>query len=131
MAQWRVPGELPPEPRPRPEPRRIDNLIGVDTDEELRSVVSSNAKSSRLVIVDFGAQWCDHCKAALPAFVKMTQQYTAPLYVLADVDRTPETSQNIRFTPTFQFFKKGRKVDEVTGTNQQLLKDHIWLHSDD
>ena len=38
--------------------------------------------------------------------------------------------QSIRYSPTFSFFRNGKKVDEVVGKDAQKLEDHLWLQTD-
>mmetsp|Transcript_12905 Transcript_12905/g.24567 ORF Transcript_12905/g.24567 Transcript_12905/m.24567 type:complete len:140 (+) Transcript_12905:93-512(+) len=110
-------------------PSPFSNITGARNDVELQDTIKSTG--NRTVVVDFGAAWCDHCKGVLPAVIKMTEEFTKPLFVLTDVDAVPETSKDVRYTPTFSFFKKGKKVDEIYGVNQTQLRDHIWLHSNE
>ncbi|KAH7528376.1 hypothetical protein FEM48_Zijuj05G0065900 [Ziziphus jujuba var. spinosa] len=48
---------------------------------------------------------------------------------LKDIDECPETTQHIRYTPTFQFYRDGEKVDEMFGAGEERLHDRLWLHS--
>ncbi|MED6139084.1 hypothetical protein PIB30_080556 [Stylosanthes scabra] len=48
---------------------------------------------------------------------------------LLDIDECPETTQHIRYTPTFQFFRDGERVDEMYGAGEERLRDRLWLHS--
>mmetsp|Transcript_31370 Transcript_31370/g.43528 ORF Transcript_31370/g.43528 Transcript_31370/m.43528 type:complete len:136 (+) Transcript_31370:211-618(+) len=127
--KWRIPDAPPPRPVPASAKRKTDNLVGATSDFELQTLIKQT--QDKPVIVDFGAAWCDHCKGILPAFVRMTQEFSKPLFVLTDVDNVPTESKDIRYTPTFSFYNKGRKVDELYGVNQQQLRDHIWLHTPD
>ena len=52
-------------------------------------------------------------------------------FVLADVDTLPETAEHVRFTPTFTFYRKGRKVDEIAKIKPRALRDRMWMHADD
>jgi hypothetical protein len=35
----------------------------------------------------------------------------------------------VRFTPTFAFFRDGRKVDEVSKIKPRDFEDRMWLHA--
>mmetsp|Transcript_17926 Transcript_17926/g.30129 ORF Transcript_17926/g.30129 Transcript_17926/m.30129 type:complete len:146 (-) Transcript_17926:247-684(-) len=126
--KWKLAEGVAPEPLPAVARRKNENLVGAKNDDELRNLIKNTA--SRTVVVDYGAPWCEHCKAVLPAFVKMTQEFVRPLFVVTDVDTVPTVSKDVRYTPTFSFYSRGKKVDELYGVNQQQLRDHIWLHSD-
>lgn len=47
----------------------------------------------------------------------------------ADIDECPETTQHIRYTPTFHFYRDGERVDAMFGAGQERLHDRLWLHS--
>ena len=47
------------------------------------------------------------------------------------MDTLPETGKDIRFTPTFSFYRGGVKLDEITRTSPQQLRDHVWMHAPD
>ena len=43
----------------------------------------------------------------------------------------PDSAKDVRFTPTFTFYRKGKKIDEITKTTPRGLRDHAWMHADD
>lgn len=103
-----------------------ENVRRARSERELREAMRESG--DRVVIVEFGAEWCEHCRLATPAFLDRAAEYKGAVFVLADVDGLPSSAMAIRYTPTFAFFKGGRKVDEVAGINTQQLADHCWLH---
>jgi thioredoxin 1 len=120
------------------------NLLSVNSDAELREVLAS--AGAKTVVVDFGAAWCEKCKAVEPVlaslgvqarsasagacFLAHSQlQFPNMRFVLADADYLPELAADVRYTPTFFVFRAGKKVDEFVGTNQQMLRDRAWLWS--
>ena len=84
-----------------------------------------------LGVVKFGAPWCTHCAEMLPEFGDASRKYPDAHFVLADVDTLPETAEHVRFTPTFTFYRKGRKVDEIAKIKPRALRDRMWMHADD
>ena len=84
-----------------------------------------------VVVVKFGASWCTHCAEMLPEFGDASRKYPDAHFVLADVDTLPETAEHVRFTPTFTFYRKGRKVDEIAKIKPRALRDRMWMHADD
>uniref|UniRef100_A0A7S1SWN0 Thioredoxin domain-containing protein n=1 Tax=Tetraselmis chuii TaxID=63592 RepID=A0A7S1SWN0_9CHLO len=119
--------------RPQPESKRCPpvkiqpNMVGARTDEELRQVLDSPSNSK--VVVSFGSSWCTHCHEMLPHYIKFSREFPKNKYVVAQVDYMFHEAKGIKYTPTYTFFSKGKKVDEFFGSDAQRLRDHLWLHS--
>ncbi|OIV92369.1 hypothetical protein TanjilG_09967 [Lupinus angustifolius] len=88
-------------------------------------VVSFKGKA----VINYGASWCHVCSKILPAFSRLSNDFPKLSFIYADIDECPETTQLIRYTPTFQFFRDGQKVDEMYGAGEERLHDRLWLHS--
>jgi hypothetical protein len=78
-------------------------------------------------------------------------QYSHMRFVFADADFLPELGSDVRYTPTFSVYQRGKKVcvcvcvflcgvesldaspcgqvDQWVGTNTQALEDRAWLWS--
>ncbi|CAE6076088.1 unnamed protein product [Arabidopsis arenosa] len=82
-----------------------------------------------LAVINYGASWCGVCSQILPAFQKLSNSFSKLKFVYADIDECPETTRHIRYTPTFQFYRDGEKVDEMFGAGEERLHDRLWLHS--
>ncbi|KAH1090234.1 hypothetical protein J1N35_017491 [Gossypium stocksii] len=72
---------------------------------------------------------CRVCSQILPAFCKLSNQFPKLFVVFADIDECPETTQHIRYTPAFHFYRDGERVDEMFGAGEERLHDRLWLHS--
>jgi hypothetical protein len=58
-------------------------------------------------------------------------QYPQHAYAVAQLETlSPAATAGMRYTPTFNIYRSGRKVDEVVGKEPQRLEDHLWLHAD-
>ena len=62
-----------------------------------------------------------------PHFEAMANQYPNVIFVKVDVDAQEKIAQmcGIRAMPTFQFFKDGKKVDELMGADVHTLKSKV------
>ncbi|XP_019660792.1 thioredoxin [Ailuropoda melanoleuca] len=74
-----------------------------------------NSAGDKPVVVDFSATWCGPCKMTKPFFHSLSQKYSN--------DVTSECE--VKCTPSFQFFKKGQKMGEFSGTNKGKLEATI------
>ena len=97
---------------------------------EITSLSQFNTlKAKALLIVDFYAHWCGPCKQISPVFERLAAQSKSSLIVFAkvDVDACKDVAQQCGITamPTFQFYKKNVKVDEIRGADVQGLTTKI------
>ncbi|XP_062937572.1 thioredoxin domain-containing protein 8 [Cynocephalus volans] len=85
------------------------------------------AAGQKLVVVEFSAKWCDHCKKMYPIFHAMSRQYQNVLFANVDVDDSWELAKtcHIKAIPTFQMFKKIKKIFEICGADAKQLEAKI------
>lgn len=76
-----------------------------------------------IVFVDWYAEWCGPCKRIAPFVHDLKKKYKNVFFAKIDVDDCDGLAmqQGVRSMPTFQFFKKGKLVDEVVGASQDAL----------
>lgn len=62
-----------------------------------------------------------------PHFEAMSKENPNVIFVKVDVDAQDKIAQmcGIRAMPTFQFFKGGKKVDELMGADVNTLKSKV------
>jgi len=84
----------------------------------------------KLVVVDFTATWCGPCQRIAPEFEKMAELDPAVIFVKVDVDDNEEVAQlcGISAMPTFQAYKGGKKLAEMTGADVTKLKEMVAKH---
>jgi large subunit ribosomal protein L40e len=71
----------------------------------------------KLVVVDFTATWCGPCQTIAPEFAKLAEANPDAVFVKVDVDDNDWVIDEcgVEAMPTFQFYKGGKKVDEMVG----------------
>ncbi|XP_045050992.2 thioredoxin domain-containing protein 8 isoform X2 [Desmodus rotundus] len=81
----------------------------------------------KLVVVEFSAKWCGPCKRIYPLVHAMSLQYQNVVFANVDVDDSRELAQtcHIRVIPTFQMFKRARKIFEFCGADAKKLEEKI------
>ncbi|KFK36564.1 hypothetical protein AALP_AA4G139800 [Arabis alpina] len=105
------------------------NLKTAQTDQSFLNILHQIKTSKSPAVINYGASWCHVCSQILPVFHKLSSSFPGHTFVYTDIDECPETTQQIRYTPTFQFYRDGEKVDEMYGAGEERLHDRLWLHS--
>ncbi|KAM0949644.1 putative monodehydroascorbate reductase (NADH) [Dioscorea sansibarensis] len=106
------------------------NLKSAMGDAHLKEILQTVKSSKIPTVINYGATWCRVCSQILPAFCQFSNKFPKLSFVYADIDECPETTQDIRYTPTFRFYRDGERVDEMLGAGEERLEDRLWLHSD-
>lgn len=103
--------------------------------QEIKSLSQFNKlKANPLLVIDFYATWCGPCKVISPVFDKLAKPHeasTSIIFAKCDVDKAKDVAQecNITAMPTFQFFKQGKRVDEIKGADPQQLTTKIGYYT--
>ena len=75
-------------------------------------------EQTKLVLVDFWAEWCGPCKQIAPTLEELAEKYSENLSVCkVDVDANRELAlqYNVRSIPSLIIFKNGEMVDSLIG----------------
>ncbi|CBJ49215.1 conserved unknown protein [Ectocarpus siliculosus] len=102
----------------------------VEDEQDLQAFVAT-AGSERLVLVDFGAEWCKNCKAILPLVRNLPERFDGTVAVAtADVDKAAELADEREVTtiPHFLLLKNGVQVDTYTGSSETDLLSKLAQH---
>ncbi|GKY98244.1 thioredoxin domain-containing protein 2 [Mayamaea pseudoterrestris] len=105
--------------------QKITNL------EEYNALLETS--KSKLVILDFSAEWCGPCKFIHPIFEKMAEENPDVVFAEVDVDEADDVAGQckVRAMPTFHFYKGGEKIEEMMGADKDklaaLMKTHKYM----
>ena len=75
-------------------------------------------EQTKLVLVDFWAEWCGPCKQIAPTLEELAEKYSENLSVCkVDVDANRELAlqYNVRSIPSLMIFKEGEMIDSLMG----------------
>ncbi|MDA3883220.1 MAG: thioredoxin [Bacteroidales bacterium] len=76
------------------------------------------AKSDKLVVIDFWAEWCGPCRLVAPFIAELATEYNGKAVIgKCDVDDNPDIASkfSIRNIPTILFVKNNEVVDKLIG----------------
>lgn len=83
---------------------------------------TDTTENSDLILVEFYAPWCGHCKKLAPEYSKAARDLLSQKIPLAKVDATEEKSLAEKFGvtgyPTMKMFRRG-KVYDYTGPRER------------
>ena len=74
--------------------------------------------STRLVLVDFWAEWCAPCRMLAPSFEKLAAAYGDEIsFAKVNVDELPEVAgqYGIRSIPTLLLLREGQVLEKLVG----------------
>lgn len=110
-------------------------VLMIDVTVENFNQVVIEGSSSKPVLIDFWADWCEPCKTLTPLLEEIVASYQGEL-VLAKIN-CDEQQQivaqfGVRSLPTVVLFKDGQPIDGFTGastesTIRKMLEKHVQL----
>jgi len=132
-------GELESEVNPLETPQGNYHIVDHDGVTVLnRDTFAHFVQPKDLVMVEFYAPWCGHCKKLEPEYKKAAEVLAKDNIILAKVDATKEgelaKEHMIQGFPTLTIFKKGVKFEDYSGERKadaiisymQKLADPNW-----
>ncbi|XP_058782885.1 thioredoxin H-type-like [Vicia villosa] len=89
-------------------------VIGVHTAENWKKHTEKGNTSTKLIVVDLTATWCDPCRLMSPIFEEYAKEFLNVTFLKVDVDELQTVTQEfeIKAMPTFLFLKQGVQVDK-------------------
>lgn len=84
-------------------------------------------KVPNLVVVDFYGDWCGPCRMIAPVVEEYSRKYPDVVFLKVKDEQCPDLvmSQGIKAFPTFHFYIKGQKVDDMKGADAGALERKI------
>ncbi len=96
------------------------------------SFESDVLQSSKLMLVDFWAEWCAPCRMLTPTIYAIAEQFANTAGVVkVNVDDNTATAQRygIKGIPTLILFSQGKEVERVVGaTSKDSISRMIEKH---
>jgi thioredoxin len=107
-------------------------LVGVDPNAKQTSMASyeGQVRSTKIVLVDFGAEWCPPCKKMEPvldAFMKQNSKKLTLVKVDGGIETALMKSLKVEALPTFILYKNGKEVKRKQGLVTQE-EFNSWLN---
>jgi thioredoxin 1 len=88
-------------------------------------------KASKLVLVDFWAEWCGPCRQLAPVLEELSSELEGKVEIFkVDIDQNTETptKYGVRGIPTLIMFKDGKQIATKVGAlPKSSLKE--WIES--
>ena len=95
------------------------------TDSNFEELLANNV----VVVADFWANWCGHCRMVTPIIEELASEYEGKVLIgKVDVDDNNDVASKygIRNIPTILFFKNGEIVDKQVGAApKNTIEDKI------
>lgn len=93
-------------------------MIEINSIADLEAAVKT--AGDNLMIVDYSTTWCGPCKVVLPKYVALSEKYPTVAFYKCVGDLSPDgtalmKAQGVRSVPAFHLWKKGGKVDTISG----------------
>lgn len=107
-------------------------LVGVDPNTKQTSMASyeGQVRSTKIVLVDFGAEWCPPCKKMEPvldAFMKQNSKKLTLVKMDGGIETALMKSLKVEALPTFILYKNGKEVKRKQGLVTQE-EFNSWLN---
>ncbi len=100
------------------------------TDQTFDSLLTEN--NTKLVVVDFWADWCGPCKMLAPVLESISNKYEDSIKVFKlNTDTNPTTAQSYQITsiPCCILFKNNKEVHRIIGhKSEESFEAELKLH---
>ena len=100
------------------------NIVSELTSKEFNDL----RKKSRLMVVDFYAEWCMPCLMMAPILERVAQKHSEINFAKVNVDESQDLAQEFEVSsiPCIVFFQDGEEVDRSLGQiSEDLLEEKV------
>jgi thioredoxin 1 len=95
------------------------SVIEIKSTKQFDQLLAKHPK----VVIDFGATWCQPCKAFAPIFHKVAHEQKHIVFMSIDVDKHEEIHERfpqVSKVPTIVFLHKGKTINTCGGSVEKL-----------
>ncbi len=88
----------------------------------------SETKKSKLIIVDFYANWCGPCQMLKPVFKKVSEEFSQIKFAKVNIEEEQGLAEEygVRSIPCLVIFKDGNEVERIVGyQNEDDLREKL------
>jgi thioredoxin 1 len=85
----------------------------------------SDENKGKLVVVKFGASWCQPCKMYSPVYEQLAREHPDCVWVQCDAAKDLTSVCEVTALPTTLFYKDGKFVDKVVGFSLDEVKQKV------
>ncbi|KAG6037826.1 hypothetical protein E4U41_004715 [Claviceps citrina] len=100
-----------------------DEMISISSTSEFDNLLRQKPR----LVADFTSTYCKPCGFITPKYTQLARQYKSVVFVVVDVDKNRALAQRYAVTgmPAFLMFRRGRKVDECFGLDEEALEGRV------
>lgn len=109
----------------------VRHVNSVNQFEQLISNHNSETFPFKVTIVDFTAGWCIPCQRIAPLFDQYSNEFKNVLFIKIDADQNTRIKKfaKVRAYPTFNVYQNGNLIDQMVGSDENVLRSLIQRHS--
>ncbi|KAJ3333723.1 hypothetical protein HDU93_008383 [Gonapodya sp. JEL0774] len=123
-----TPNLVPPDPVSTPDYDPDVPVPTIETERQFEKYVIEGSKT-RVVAVMYYAEWCPPCRFLDSKYHTLALAVDPAQYLLTrlSVDHLPSLCAElaVQYTPTTQFWRNGRCVDELVGADGDMVRTHL------
>lgn len=101
----------------------------ITTLDEFKRILRNSKQKSKLIVIDFYADWCEPCKKIAPILNNFAIEYTYADFYKINVDNDDLKSVceicQIKSVPTICYYYMGKYLTSVSGTNLNQIERYI------